>query len=146
MFWRIVSLFSSHSPSFYLRHVPKTASHYYYYIYSYLFIIIHHSVCYSSCILAHTRRHHSTHATVHTSSSTHSGSIWVTKMPLLESKASTKTACVSTAPVFNKNSGNAKKEDSGWWALVHHNKGVSEAPVYVLGRLCVCANILIYYF
>ena len=37
MFWRIVSLFSSHSPSFYLRHVPKTASHYYYYIfYSYL--------------------------------------------------------------------------------------------------------------
>ena len=72
-------------------------------------------------------------------------SIWVTKMPLLESKASTKTACVSTAPVFNKNSGNAK-EDSGWWALVHHNKGVSEAPVYVLGRLCVCANILIYYF
>ena len=61
--------------------------------------------------------------------STHSRSTYITKMPLLESKASTKTACVSTAPVFNKNSGNPKKEDSGWWALVHHNKGVSGALV-----------------
>ena len=42
-------------------------------------------------------------------------------MPLLESTASSKTACVSTAPVFNKSLGLPKKPDEGWWALTHHN-------------------------
>eukprot|EP00943_MAST-04B_sp_MAST-4B-sp1_P008486 g8486.t1 len=44
-------------------------------------------------------------------------------MPLLESTASTKTACISTAPIFNKSGGGPKKKDEGWWALIHHNDG-----------------------
>ena len=42
-------------------------------------------------------------------------------MPLLETKASADTACVSTAPVFETSTGAAKAPDEGWWALVHHN-------------------------
>lgn len=43
-------------------------------------------------------------------------------MPIVETRATSKTACVSTAPVFNS-SGAEKSADPGWWALVHHNKG-----------------------